>query len=111
MKKILFLLLIIISSCSGSSKPTEQEKQIAQKYIEIITGFTCDKAELTDGNYLVIAIDATGSDYDPLAQQFLEEAKNEGLVSIKGVYIVDSKDCQFGDGWVKGNRIGKAFNK
>lgn len=109
MIKILFSLLIIFSSCGGSSKPTDQEKEIAQKYIDVITGFTCDKAALTDGNYLVVAIDAVGSDYDLLAFQFLEEAKSEGL-TVKGVYIVDSKDCQFGDGWVKGDRIGKALD-
>ena len=38
----------------------------------------------------------------------LEDALNKGL-NIKGVYIVDIKDCQIGDGWVTGDRIGKAY--
>lgn len=111
MKKTSLLLFIaLFLSCGGNNKPTEQDKQVAQTYIDVITGFTCDKAALTDNNYLVIAIDAIGNDYNTLASQFLEEAKKEGLTFIKGVYIVDSKDCQFGDGWVKGDRIGKAVN-
>ena len=48
------------------------------------------------------------SNFDAYALTYLEEAQRKGL-EIKGVYIVDIKNCQFGDGWVTGDRIGKAF--
>ena len=67
------------------------------------------KGELTDANFLVLAVDAlSGANFDAYALTYLEEAQSKGL-EIKGVYIVDIKGCQFGDGWVTGDRIGKAF--
>ena len=82
-----------------------------QEYIDIITGFTCEKAALTDNGFLVIAIDATSdSGYDFLASQFLNEAKAEGVTGLKGVLIVDIKNCEFQKGAVVGKRIGKAYN-
>lgn len=30
-----------------------------------------------------------------VASQFLDEAKSQGVIGLKGVYIVDSKNCQF----------------
>lgn len=86
-------------------------KQIADKYIDTITGFTCVKAMLTDNDFLIVAIDAVSdSNYDFLASQFLDEAKSEGLTWIKGVRIVDSKNCEFQQGTVVGDRIGEAYN-
>lgn len=93
-------------SCSSDVKVTGTEK-----YIETITGLSCDKAAVTDNGFLVVAIDATSdSGYDNLASQFLDEAKREGVTGLKGVMIVDSKDCQFQQGAVVGKRIGKAFD-
>ena len=67
------------------------------------------KGELTDANFLILAVDAySGANFDAYARTYLEEAQGKGL-EIKGVYIVDIKNCQFGDGWVSGDRIGKAF--
>lgn len=87
------------------------KKMSVQEYIDIITGFTCEKAALTDNGYLVIAINATSdSGYDFLASQFLDEAKSEGVSGLKGVLIVDIKNCEFQKGAVVGKRIGKAYN-
>ena len=73
MRNILFSLILIIAFSCGESKT---EVTGADKYIETITGFTCEKAVVTDNGYLIIAIDAeSASGYDALASQFLEEAK------------------------------------
>lgn len=107
----------ITSSVNNKIKDKESSKsenQVtgADKYIETITGFTCEKATVTDNGFLIIAIDAVSeSEYDSLALQFLNEAKKEGVSGLKGVMIVDSKNCQFQKGAVVGKRIGKAFNK
>lgn len=89
MRNILFSLILIIAFSCGGGKT---EITGADKYINTITGFTCEKATVTDNGYLVIAIDAeSASGYDTLASQFLEEAKKEGVSGLKGVLIVDIK--------------------
>ncbi|MFS2806435.1 hypothetical protein AAH029_01285 [Parabacteroides distasonis] len=109
MKKFLFLMISVIAFSCGGGKT---EVTGADKYIDTITGFTCEKASVTDNGYLVIAIDAdSDSGYDMLASQFLDEAKRERVEGLKGVLIVDSKNCQFQQGAVIGKRIGKAYNK
>lgn len=111
MKKVLFLIMttaLLQISCASGGKT---QVSGADKYIETITGFTCEKAAVTDNGFLVIAIDATSDNYDKLATQFLDEAKNEGVTGLKGVMIVDSKKCQFQKGAVVGKRIGKAYSK
>ena len=55
MRNILFSLILIIAFSCGESKT---EVTGADKYIETITGFTCEKAVVTDNGYLIIAIDA-----------------------------------------------------
>ena len=100
MKKILFLMTIIIAFSCGGGKT---EVIGADKYI-------CEKAAVTDNGFLVIAIDAdSDSGYDMLASQFLEEAKKEGVSGLKGVLIVDIKNAKFEQGAVVGKRIGKAY--
>ena len=109
MKKILLLMIAIITISCGESKTKVTG---ADKYIDLITGFTCEKASVTDNGYLVIAIDAdSDSGYDMLASQFLDEAKDEGVEGLKGVLIVDIKNAKFEPGAVAGKRIGKAYNK
>ena len=79
MKKILFLMTILITfSCGGG------------------------KTEITGA-------DKSASGYDTLASQFLEEAKKEGVSGLKGVLIVDIKNSKFEQGAVVGKRIGKAY--
>ena len=95
MRKILFVttFFIFAVSCSDKSNTTVAG---ADKYIKTITGFTCEKAAVTNSGHLIVAIDAIeGSNYDGLASPFLDEAKSEGVIGLKGVYIVDSKNCQF----------------
>ena len=107
MRNILFSLILIIAFSCGESKT---EVTGADKYIETITGFICEKAVVTDNGYLIIAIDAeSASGYDALASQFLEEAKKEGVSGLKGVLIVDIKNAKFEQGAVVGKRIGKAY--
>lgn len=107
--KHIFLLIISIALFSCGNGKTEVTG--ADKYIDVITGFTCEKAAVTDNGYLIIAIDATSdSEYDMLASQFLDEAKREGVKGLRGVLIVDSKNCQFQKGAVVGKRIGKAYD-
>ena len=107
---LLLLFSIVLISC-GSNKPSPEQKELSEKYIEdlVDAGISIYGGELTDANFLVLAVDAfAGSNFDIFAKTYLEDALNKGL-NIKGVYIVDIKDCQIGDGWVTGDRIGKAF--
>lgn len=110
MKKLLFALSLLLFSC-GSNKPSQEQKDKADRYIQslIDAGIGIHLGELTDANFLILAVDAyPDANFDAYALTYLEEAQSKGL-EIKGVYIVDIKDCQFGDGWVTGDRIGKAF--
>ena len=111
MKKILLLLFSIVLISCGSNKPSPEQKELSEKYIEdlVDAGINIYGGELTDANFLVLAVDAfAGSNFDIFAKTYLEDALNKGL-NIKGVYIVDIKDCQIGDGWVTGDTIGKAY--
>lgn len=112
MKKILCVLslLLIFFSC-GRNKPSQEQKDKADSYVQSLVDAEIGiyKGELTDANFLILAVDAySGANFDAYARTYLEEAQGKGL-EIKGVYIVDIKNCQFGDGWVSGDRIGKAF--
>jgi len=108
MKKILLLLFIGVLLSCGNSKT---EVAGAEEYIKTISGFTCEKAAVTDNGYLIIAIDATSNEgYDNLASQFLDEAKREGVTGLKGCAIVDIKNAKFEQGAVVGKRIGKAYD-
>ena len=108
MKKILFLLFIGMLLSCGNSKT---EVTGAEEYIKTISGFTCEKAAVTDTGMLIIAIDAiSDSGYDYLASQFLDEAKQEGVTGLKGCAIVDIKNAKFEQGAVVGKRIGKAYD-
>lgn len=115
MKKIalLFLLALPLFSC-GNNKPTKEQKEKAEKYVRYLTEYNIDNiygGELTDANILVLAVDAySGTNFDVFAKTYLENATNKGL-DIAGVAIVDCKDCQIGDGWVTGDRIGRAFKE
>lgn len=111
MKQILLLILSTVLISCGSNKPSPEQKELSEKYIEdlVDAGINIYGGELTDANFLVLAVDAfAGSNFDIFAKTYLEDALNKGL-NIKGVYIVDIKDCQIGDGWVTGDRIGKAY--
>lgn len=111
MKKILLLILAISLFSCGGNKPSQEQKDKADRYIQNLVDADIGiyNGELTDANYLILAVDAySGANFDTYARTYLEEAQSKGL-EIKGVYIVDIKDCQFGDGWVSGERIGKAF--
>lgn len=108
MRKILFLLFVWVLLSCGNSKT---EVTGAEEYIKTISGFTCEKAAVTDNGYLIIAIDAASdSGYDNLASQFLDEAKQEGVTGLKGCAIVDIKNAKFEQGAVVGKRIGKAYD-
>lgn len=112
MKKILCVLslLLILFSC-GNNKPSQEQKDKADRYVQSLVDADIGiyKGELTDANFLILAVDAySGANFDAYARTYLEEAQRKGL-EIKGVYIVDIKNCQFGDGWVSGDRIGEAF--
>lgn len=109
-KIFLFALFLSLISC-GSNKPSQEQKDKADRYVQSLVDADIGiyKGELTDANFLILAVDAyPEANFDTYARTYLEEAQNKGL-EIKGVYIVDIKDCQFGDGWVSGERIGKAF--
>lgn len=111
MRKILLIILIISLSSCGSNKPSQEQKDKADRYVQSLVDAEIGiyKGELTDANFLILAVDAyPGANFDAYARTYLEEAQGKGL-EIKGVYIVDIKNCQFGDGWVSGDRIGKAF--
>lgn len=109
-KTLLFALFLSLTSCGGN-KPSQEQKDKADRYVQSLVDADIGiyKGELTDANFLILAVDAySGANFDAYARTYLEEAQGKGL-EIKGVYIVDIKNCQFGDGWVSGDRIGKAF--
>lgn len=113
MKKFFFsaALILLLIGC-GNGKPTKEQKEKAERYIYSLTEYNIDNiysGTLTDANILVLAVDAyPGANFDVFAQTYLEKALNRGL-DIEGVAIVSINDCQIGDGWVKGERIGRAF--
>ena len=111
-KKICLLSLILFFINCGNSKPTKEQKEKAARYIYSLTQYNIDNiyaGTLTDANILVLAVDAyPGANFDVFAETYLEKALNRGL-DIEGVAIVSINDCQIGDGWVKGERIGRAF--
>ena len=113
MRKLMFLIIaVLMVSCGGNNTKTPLNRNAAERYIRTITGFTCEKAAITDNDFLVIAIDAVSNEkYDFLASQFLDEAKSEGVTGLKGVLIVDIKFCEFQQGAVVGKRIGRAYSK
>lgn len=109
-KTLLFALFLSLTSCGGN-RPSQEQKDKADRYVQSLVDANIGiyKGELTDANFLILAVDAySGANFDAYARTYLEEAQGKGL-EIKGVYIVDIKNCQFGDGWVSGDRIGKAF--
>ena len=111
MKKILLTILAISLFSCGNNKPSQEQKDKADRYVQSLVDADIGiyKGELTDTNFLILAVDAySGANFDAYARTYLEEAQRKGL-EIKGVYIVDIKNCQFGDGWVSGDRIGEAF--
>lgn len=111
MKKILLTILAISLFGCGSSKPSPEQKELSEQYIEglVDAGINIYGGELTDANILVLAVDAMpGANFDIFAKTYLEDALNNGL-NVKGVAIVDINDCQIGDGWVTGDRIGRAY--
>lgn len=111
MKKILFLLLACVLFSCGSNKPTEEQKEKAKQYIKTLVdmGVNIYGGQLTDANILVLAVDAyQGANFDKYAETYLEDAISHGL-NIKGVAIVDIKNCQFGDVGVIGERVGRAY--
>lgn len=111
MKKILLSILAISLFSCGNNKPSQEQKDKADRYVQSLVDADIGiyKGELTDANFLILAVDAySGANFDAYARTYLEEAQRKGL-EIKGVYIVDIKNCQFGDGWVSGDRIGEAF--
>ena len=117
MKKLFFNVLLIVSlvifsGCSSKSSQKVANTPAAEKFIKLIVGSECYKAEITDNNILIIGIDAvnTNSNYDALVSQFLSEAKSEGVEGLKGCFIVDSNTAEFQQGAVVGDRLGKAFN-
>lgn len=82
----------------------------ADEYCKTISGFTCRKAIVDEAGWLIVGIDATGGNYDRLAEQFLDEAKGEGVMGLKGCGIVNYSTSEFQQGAVVGERIGKAYN-
>ena len=72
MRNILFSLILIIAFSCGESKT---EVTGADKYIETITGFTCEKAVVTDNGYLIIAIQLP--DMTHLLRNFLKKLKKK----------------------------------
>ena len=111
MKKVLFILLAGMLLSCGSNKPTQEQKAKAERYVEnlVNAGINIYAGKLTDANILVLAVDAyQGANFDKYAETYLEDAISHGL-DIKGVAIVDIKNCQFGDSGVVGERIGRAY--
>ena len=114
MRVLIFMLMTVVLFSCGSGKPTKEQKEKADRYIGYLTEYNIDNiygGELTDANILVLAVDAyPEANFDVFAKTYLENAISKGL-DIEGVAIVDVKNCQIGDGWVTGDRIGRAFKE
>jgi hypothetical protein len=122
MKKLFLLLISVFAlascSCGGNKYDKTESSDVVpvahmsdEEYVSTISGFTCKKAEIEDNRMLVVAIDAiSDTNYDNLAKQFLDDAKNNGVSDLKGCAVVDIKNCEFQQGAVVGKRIGEAFN-
>ena len=114
MRILIFILMTVALFSCGSNKPTEEQKEKADRYIGYLTEYNIDDiygGELTDANILVLAVDAyPGANFDVFAKTYLDNAISKGL-DIEGVSIVDVKNCQIGNGWVTGERIGRAFKE
>lgn len=111
MKTFLFILLSTVLLSCGTNEPTQEQKAKAERYIEnlVDAGVNIYAGKLTDANILVLAVDAyPGVNFDKYAETYLEDAISHGL-DVKGVAIVDIKNCQFGDSGVAGERIGRAY--
>lgn len=66
-------------------------------------------ATVTDANILIIGVKPIGEpNFDILAESYLKSAIKNGL-QVKGCMIVDINNSEWGNGFVKGERIGKAF--
>lgn len=110
-KCLLLLLSTTLIFACGNSKPSPEQKNKAERYIQRLVDAKINiyDGELTDANFLILAVDAyPGANFDKYAETYLDDALRAGL-DIKGVNIVDIKDCQIGDGWVTGKRIGRAY--
>ena len=102
------MTIIIAFSCGGG----KTEITGADKYIDTITVFTCEKAAITDNGYLVIAIDVdSDSGYDMLASLFLKEAKKRRCIRAKRSIDRGYKNAKFEQGSVVGKRLEKLTNK
>lgn len=112
MKKLLLILLTISLLSCRSNKPSQEQKDKADRFIESLCKYNIDNiygGTLTDANILVLSVDAyPGANFDIFSETYLEKALNRGL-DIEGVAIVSIQDCQIGDGWVSGKRIGRAY--
>jgi len=107
MKKYLLFALfaVIFSSCvRNTTSPAGLE------YCKTISGIDCLKATITNGNVLIIAVNAEpGRNYDALATYYLNDAISHGVDDIKMGAVVDYSTSEFQDGAVVGERVGKAF--
>lgn len=111
MKYNIFIASLFVLMSCGSNKPSQEQKDKAGIYVQSLMDANIGiyKGLLTDANFLILAVDAyPGANFDKYAESYLEDALRAGL-DIKGVNIVDVKDCQIGDGWVTGKRIGRAY--
>lgn len=107
MKKYLLLTLFsALFSCSVKTEPSPA----GLEYCKTISGIDCLKATITDGNVLIIAIDAEyGRNYDALARYYLNDAIRKGVTDVKMCAVVNYSTSEFQDGAVIGERVGKAF--
>lgn len=124
---VIAVVTLLCVGCSKSAKEKEIEREEleqlqgrgsssnsefigADEYCKTISGFTCRQAIVDEAGWLIVGIDATGGNYDNLAQQFLDEAKSNGVIGLKGCGIVNYSTSEFQQGAVVGERIGKAYN-
>ena len=110
-KYLLLLFLVVLVSSCGNNKPTPEQKELSERYIKKLVDAKVNiyGGELTEEKKKKKKVDAyPGANFDKYAESYLEDALRAGL-DIKGVNIVDVKDCQIGDGWVTGKRIGRAY--
>lgn len=78
MKNLFILALLSLLFSSGSYKPSQEQKDKADRFIESLCKYNIDNiygGTLTDSNILVLSVDAyPGANFDIFAKTYLEKA-------------------------------------
>lgn len=102
MKKILLLTTMALLAVSCGEYASTQSADPSGMF-----GFSGCCAMINSDGMLIVGVDSNGGDMDDMAQQFLEDAKNQGMEGINGCMVVSNNDMANGD--IDGKVLGEAY--